>query len=129
MDYLFVYGTLMKKCKRNEWSNFLQKNARYIGEARIKGDLYKVDFYPGLVKSESVVHGEVYEIKDRSYVFHYLDQYEDFNAENPEHSLYLRERSEVVLEKSGEKKEAWVYYYNRPIGHLKKYPKGLFSEL
>ncbi|WP_304238335.1 gamma-glutamylcyclotransferase [Jiulongibacter sediminis] len=128
MEVLFVYGTLMKKCSRNEWSAFLQKNARYLGEATVKGDLYKVDYYPGLVKSENLVHGELYAFEDSSYVFHYLDQYEDYDSANPEESLYRREKSEVTLKESSETKNAWVYYYNRPTGHLEKYPEGLFKE-
>ncbi|MGR3809414.1 gamma-glutamylcyclotransferase family protein [Jiulongibacter sp. NS-SX5] len=126
MDLLFVYGTLMKKCSANEWSDFLQKNANYLGEAKTKGDLYKIDYYPGLILSENWVYGELFELNDPSYAFHYLDQYEDFNPAKPEKSLYLREKMEVLINDAVEL--AWVYIFNRPYKHFEKYPQGRFIE-
>ncbi|KPM49487.1 gamma-glutamylcyclotransferase family protein [Jiulongibacter sediminis] len=129
MEYLFVYGTLMQKCTRNEWSAFLLKNARYLGEAKIRGDLYKVDYYPGLIKSENWVYGELFEIQDSSYIFHYLDQYEDYRPNDPENSLYTREKSEVWLTDNSVKSfSSWVYYYKKPFRQFEKYPKGRFIE-
>jgi gamma-glutamylcyclotransferase (GGCT)/AIG2-like uncharacterized protein YtfP len=128
MEYLFVYGTLMQKCALNEWSVFLQKNATFKGEAKIKGDLYKVDYYPGLIKGDNWVYGELLEIQDSSYIFHYLDQYEDYLPNEPENSLYTREKSEVWLTENEECYISWVYFYKKPFRHLEKYPKGRFIE-
>lgn len=124
--YLFVYGTLMRKCPANEWSDFLNNNAVYLGEAITAGNLFKVADYPGLVKGAGLVYGELYLLEDPTYVFHYLDSYEDYFPENPASSLYLREMAEVVTIETGEKKMSWLYYYNQPTDHCFKYPDGKF---
>ncbi|MCR9064949.1 MAG: gamma-glutamylcyclotransferase [Cytophagales bacterium] len=126
--YLFVYGTLMRKCKTNEWSVYLQKNAKYMGEAKVKGELYKIDFYPGLVSGDGWVYGEVYQLKNPESTLHFLDQYEDYQEGDTENSLYLRQETSVVLLKEKKSLQCLAYYYNKSIEGLKKYTDGKFSE-
>ncbi len=126
--YLFVYGTLMRKCKTNEWSVYLQKNAKYLGEAKVKGELYKIDFYPGLVSGDDWVYGEVYQLKNTESTLHFLDQYEDYQEGDTENSLYLRQETSVVLLKEKKSLQCTTYYYNKSIEGLIKYTDGKFSE-
>lgn len=128
MEYLFVYGTLMRKSLQNEWAAFLQQHADYLGEAMTEGVLYQVDYYPGLVKENGTVYGELYALEDPSYVLHFLDQYEDYFPQEPSKSLYLREKAMITLLPTAEKKEAWLYYYNQATDHLPRYPDGRFAE-
>ncbi len=126
MQYLFVYGTLMKKCPQNEWSAFLQENAVYVDEATIEGALYKIDYYPGLVKGKGTVYGEVYTLHENSKILPLLDEYEGYLLEDSINSLYLRDASQVKLSRTDKIIEAWIYYYNRSITDLKRYNSGIF---
>lgn len=59
--HVFVYGTL----RRGEINdiNRLQPAPRYLGEARIRGVLYDLGHYPGVILGgEGWVQGEVYAI-------------------------------------------------------------------
>ncbi|MFT7421656.1 MAG: gamma-glutamylcyclotransferase (GGCT)/AIG2-like uncharacterized protein YtfP [Algoriphagus sp.] len=126
MHYIFVYGTLMKKCPPNEWSAFLEENAVYVDEAAVEGGLYKVDFYPGLVKEKGTVYGEVFALNKASETLAFLDEYEDYRINDKTNSLYLRESSIAKLVRTDKIVKTWVYYYNKPSDGLKKYDSGVF---
>jgi gamma-glutamylcyclotransferase (GGCT)/AIG2-like uncharacterized protein YtfP len=127
MEFLFVYGTLMRKYKPNDWTIFLQSNSKYMGEANINGLLYKVDYYPGLVKGEGIVFGELYKLHNAKLTLEKLDEYEDYDPKNKSNSLYVREISEIVLMEENKKMEAWVYYYNCGIDVFELDIEGRFS--
>jgi gamma-glutamylcyclotransferase (GGCT)/AIG2-like uncharacterized protein YtfP len=63
LRHVFVYGTL-RRGGRND-INRLQPAPRYVGMGEVKGNLYHLDWYPGLTlggeKAVTVV-GEVYEV-------------------------------------------------------------------
>ncbi len=127
-SYLFVYGTLMKKCKPNQWSEFLHQNAVYLGEGITTGKLFKIDFYPGLVEDENgEVYGEVYLLKNEKEVLSRLDEYEDYFPENLKKSLYLRKikpiylKDEIVI-------SSWTYVFNQSTENKSLYPNGRFVE-
>lgn len=126
MSYIFVYGTLMKKCKPNKWSKFLRDNAEYIGEAEVAGELYKIDFYPGLIKGSGKVFGELFELKNPNKTLPILDDYEDFNDSNISDSLYTRELCNVRLTHNDLVVEAWAYYFNGVVSEKSKYSSGRF---
>jgi len=64
-DRLFVYGTLMRGFD-HPMARLLSRNADFLGEARCRGRLYRMEhhrikYYPGLVLSDDpadVVFGE-----------------------------------------------------------------------
>ena len=75
---IFVYGTL-KRAFNNEFARFLHSNASFFGEATVKGKLYLMDWYPGLILSGDGydVYGEVFEIEHNiKEVSEMLDDYE-----------------------------------------------------
>lgn len=126
MEFLFVYGTLMKKCQRNEWSTYLHENSKYIGEAWAEGLLYKVAHYPGLVKGDGKVHGELYQLKSPRESLEILDEYESYFEHNIQKSQYLRELTEIFLTEENKTIKAWVYYYNFSLEELELYRDGKF---
>ncbi|WP_162628012.1 gamma-glutamylcyclotransferase family protein [Arcticibacterium luteifluviistationis] len=119
----------MKKYKPNEWSAFLQKNATYVGEASVEGKLYRIDFYPGLVKAEGTVYGEVYKLHEPELVLPRLDDYEDFRPDNLDDSLYLRENVEVKMLHNQKKKTSLIYYFNKSVKYYSEITSGRFSPL
>lgn len=61
--YVFVYGTLRREGRLD--INRLQPAPRFVGMGRIKGSLYPLDGYPGLLldgEEPGTVVGEVYQI-------------------------------------------------------------------
>ena len=52
--YLFVYGTLRKECETNAHKQYLS-SADFVSPAKIRGKLFMVDYYPGLVLSETTL--------------------------------------------------------------------------
>lgn len=124
-DYIFVYGTLMRKCEPNTWSAQLQNKAKFLGDATTTGELYLVDFYPGIIKGNGLVHGEIYQF-DQESLLKVLDEYEDCNLENPSNSLYIRERQPCKLNCNGKELNCWVYFYNQSITGLRRIENGIF---
>lgn len=122
---VFVYGTLRRGCGSGAHRRYLG-NAELIGEGKVKGQLYQVDIYPGLVldSEDHWVLGEVYQLPNKA-TLAALDDYEGVGLpfENPQE--YRREVVEVALE-GGERIKAWTYVYNWPVRNLAPIATGDF---
>lgn len=109
-ELVFVYGTL-----RKEGSNgFRMGSSRCLGAGTVGGDLYRIDWYPGLVLGgENAVIGELYEVArcDLSA----LDEYEG--------DAYRRKKVSVTME-NGQAIEAWIWEYIQEISGLERIPSG-----
>lgn len=114
-SYLFVYGTLRSDSpKKSPVKNVLHLYAEWWCKATIKGKLYEIDWYPGLVLSDNpddIVLGEIFRITDEESLLARLDEYEGCTKDFPEPHEYSREKISVVTE-DGETVEAWAYIYN-----------------
>ena len=109
---LFVYGTLRKDVP-NSTFQMLERDARFVGYARIMGRMYSVGEYPGLVPSRERgywVHGEVYALENPPKTLALLDDYEGCGPEDPEPHEFERAEHTAVLE-SGVEDNVWVYVY------------------
>lgn len=110
-SYLFVYGTLRPE-SGHAMSLWLAQHGHYLGEARLKGTLYQVSYYPGLTPGEGWVTGDVYACAPD--VWPMLDEFEGVSGAQPE---YERRLTPVLLA-SGQWLSAWVYWYLHPTGGL-----------
>ena len=117
MHYVFVYGTLRSACETGAHKQYLNR-ADFISPAKIRGQLFMVDYYPGLVLSESEnwAIGEIYLLEDEAQL-HDLDVYEGCAKKSPQPHEYERRMTQVVLS-SGEPMDAWVYVYKQSADHL-----------
>ena len=52
-----------------------------------------------------------------------LDDIEGYTHDDPDRSLYTRLRTKVTLE-DGQARDAWVYFYNAPLGAAPRIPSG-----
>ena len=95
---VFVYGTLRRGGLRAMPDVF--PGAKFVGGASVRGRLYDLGEYPGLLlgESDSRVVGEVYEVDDAT-----LDRMDAIEASDD----YRRRRVEVSLDTGGG--ECWVY--------------------
>jgi gamma-glutamylcyclotransferase (GGCT)/AIG2-like uncharacterized protein YtfP len=119
-DYLFVYGTLRPACD-HAMAGFLAKRARLLGSARVRGRLYQLDWYPGLlgpVAADDWVQGDLYELTDPEPTLADLDRYEiDASA--------LFERSLVpAVRDTQEQVSAWVYFYRGEVREAQRIASG-----
>lgn len=107
---LFVYGTLNEP---EALTRLLGSRERWreVGSGCVRGMLFDLGDYPGLVASESThdqVRGMVIELADPEIALTRLDAYEGVHD-----GLYVRTEMPVRLE-GGRSVNAWVYVYNRP---------------
>lgn len=118
MKRLFVYGTLMRPFQ-SSMTRFLEKHSSFAGEGRVRGRLYDLGKYPGLIldtHAESVVTGHVFLLNNEQLVLQVLDEYEGINPVQPEVSEYRREWIPVATPTGA--LECWAYLYNRETGQL-----------
>jgi len=106
-DFLFVYGTLMRKHPNHS----LMKGARFIGEAVLENHhLVDLGSYPGAIPgNKGCIYGELYIVPWT--LISKLDEYES------EGSLYIRSDIQVVCE--DKKYWAMTYLYNREVSKSK----------
>jgi gamma-glutamylcyclotransferase (GGCT)/AIG2-like uncharacterized protein YtfP len=128
-DLLFVYGTLMRGFE-HPIAKLLQNGADFIGAARCRGRLYRVQHYPALVLSDDAddaVFGEVYRLRSPGELLRQFDMYEACGEGFAEPTEYVRQVLPVTLD-DGAVSEAWTYVYNWPVAHLPRIASGRFVE-
>jgi gamma-glutamylcyclotransferase (GGCT)/AIG2-like uncharacterized protein YtfP len=127
-DALFVYGTLMRET-RHPMANRLLSQSRYIGPAAIRAKLYNLGSYPGAVPSDKdrdTVRGDVIRLLRPAASFAWLDDYEGCGNGSAEPHAYKRVITPAVLS-TGEKLDAWVYFYVMPVRSARRIPHGRYS--
>ena len=113
-DRVFFYGTLMTGFNRRLRAG-VDSKLRYVGRGSIRAILFDLGIYPAAVPGEGHVWGELFETDEPELVLAGLDSIEGYRPGDPEHSLYIRVQSPVTLE-DGRTLQAWVYFYNAPLG-------------
>jgi gamma-glutamylcyclotransferase (GGCT)/AIG2-like uncharacterized protein YtfP len=117
-DLFVFYGMLKAHAAGHPEDLGLAGAGRYLGPCRIRGALYDLGAYPGLLPGEQLCHGELYQV-DKPEIAEALDAFEDLVPDDPNGSLYLR-CPVPVLDTSGAAtgQTAWAYLYNRSAaGH------------
>jgi gamma-glutamylcyclotransferase (GGCT)/AIG2-like uncharacterized protein YtfP len=56
-----------------------------------------------------------------------LDEIEGFRPSEPDRSLYTRVLTDVKME-DGSTRQAWVYFYNAPLGRAQRIESGDYLE-
>jgi len=126
-NFIFVYGTLRKDAG-HELFHVLARNAAFVGEAVVRGRLFNLGSYPGVVLSDDPaesVKGELYEIAQskQKAVLDLLDHYEGCAPDDREPHEYRRELVDVSTT-PGATVQAWVYLLNRPTDRLEPIASG-----
>jgi len=123
-DLLFVYGTLRRGCA-TPWARRLARESSWLGEAHVRGRLYRIDGYPGLVVTETggTVRGDLLRLNDPAETLAWLDAYEETGPAFPEPWEYRRVAAPVHQGGRGERR-AWTYVYDWPVTELQPLADG-----
>ena len=126
-QFVFFYGTLMAGFDRRRRAG-IDSKLTYRGRGSIQAALFDLGIYPAAVPApEGVVWGEVYEMADPDAVIAALDDIEGYRSDDPDKSLYSRTRADVRMPDDSTE-QAWVYFYNAPLGRAPRIPSGDYLE-
>ena len=120
-EFLLLYGSLGSS-EATHAELRLDKALQRLGSREIRGSLYDLDRYPGLVLGSSVVVAELFKIRDRSVLLR-LDEFEEYDHAKPEQSLFRRTtlqlpryHSWITDKLHGHPRiDAWIYLYNQSV--------------
>jgi gamma-glutamylcyclotransferase (GGCT)/AIG2-like uncharacterized protein YtfP len=123
-DHVFFYGTLMSPFNRPGRQRITPK-LHYKGRGTINAALFDLGIYPAAIPTDDAgrVWGEVYETADLQSVLSVLDEIEGYRPSEPDRSLYTRLLTDVTLD-DGSAIQAWVYFYNAPLGQAQRIMSG-----
>ena len=115
-ELVFVYGTL----RAGASNHFRMAGAEFVGKAWVRGMLFRVDWYPGLVIDEEArpVRGELYRVPPE--LLAALDDFE--GAAGRTDDEFVRVYAKVDSTGSSEGLSAWVWEYRGPCAGLDSVP-------
>ncbi len=110
MKYLFVYGSLRKGNAPPIIAETADK-LKFVAEAFVYGKLFDLGKYTALkLDGENKIFGQILELPEDERVLQRLDEYEGFNVNNPQTSLFVR--TETTAHFGDEQMQTWIYEYN-----------------
>jgi len=119
-DYLFAYGTLIPGCEPPQMSAVCAR-MELVGEATVRGVLYNLGTFPGVVEGEGVVRGVVLRVPPEAWAA--MDAYEGCPIPGGDDGLFKRILTRATLTGGGEV-ECWLYVYAREVGNRGPVPSG-----
>jgi gamma-glutamylcyclotransferase (GGCT)/AIG2-like uncharacterized protein YtfP len=94
-------------------ARLLANSAALVGTAHVRGRLYQIDSYPGLILSDGAdewVKGDIYQPHDPSTLLPVLDDYEGCGAGNKPPFEFERVVTQATLDNCRPVR-CWVYVY------------------
>jgi len=120
---VFVYGTL-----RGGGSNhFRMERARFVGAARVRGRLYRIDWYPGLVfdSEGDWISGELYAVD--AVLLAELDEFEGLAVGEASGCEYRR--VQVMADSGSGAVPAWAWEWLGPVEEARRLAGGDWIEM
>jgi gamma-glutamylcyclotransferase (GGCT)/AIG2-like uncharacterized protein YtfP len=110
-DYLFAYGTLIPGCEPAHM-NAICSRMECIGEGTVRGLLYDLEHYPGVVEGEGIVVGVVVRVPHDAWPT--MDAYEGCPGPGGGEGLFRRIMTRATLNE-GRELDCWLYVYSRAV--------------
>ena len=126
-NHLFVYGSLMGDIDTSI-ARLLKNNSVFLGLAQVKGTLYDLGSYPGLIvdpKAPYQIQGHLFRMHRPNYLLPFLDEYE--GTANPNVPNEYR-RELIQLDFESKRQSCWVYSYNLSVDGLPIIESGNYLE-
>jgi gamma-glutamylcyclotransferase (GGCT)/AIG2-like uncharacterized protein YtfP len=121
-EHVALYGSLMREYEEQDFIGVREK-LEYVGDCTLRGELYSLGDWPGMVVGDGQVTGELFKVKDES-AFAALDQTEHFVPAKPTGCKYLRRSVRLVEPEI----DAWTYIYNWPLTDEPRVSGGSWSQ-
>jgi len=115
--YLFLYGSLLTGTPDRLLNKQVRRLLRHAPTATIQARLYNLGHYPGVIPSAARtdrVYGRVITLANPR-LLRQLDRYEDYIADEPAKSEFIRILMPAQLLPSRKYSDCWVYTYNGDI--------------
>ena len=99
-----------------------------VGKGTVRGTLYDLGSYPGAVLDDGSprrISGTVYRLPPGDDVLPRLDDYEGFDPQVPQASLFIRRLHPVDLD-GGRTLPCWIYEYTGSTGHAAIIENGMY---
>jgi gamma-glutamylcyclotransferase (GGCT)/AIG2-like uncharacterized protein YtfP len=119
-DYLFAYGTLIPGCEPAHM-NAICSRMEFIGEGTVRGLLYDLVHYPGVVEGKGTVRGVVVSVPNDAWAA--LDAYEGCPIPCGGDGLFRRIITRATLD-DGRQVDCWLYVYARDVEGRRVVPSG-----
>ena len=116
---LATYGTLMRGFDAQDRLG-VRDRLSFVGGCRWDGDLYDLGAFPGAVRGDGCVHGELFRLSSPA-VWAVLDDYEGYDPEREAASPFVRRR---VRLRRPPGRTAWVYWFNGTPEEAQRIPSG-----
>jgi len=112
---VFVYGTL----RRGGSNAFRMDAGEWLGSATVRGRLYKIDWYPGLVLDPAgdPIPGDLFEVGVAQLAE--LDEFEGVSAAEVEGSVYRRVET-IATRPDGSTVTAWIWEWIGPVDEARR---------
>lgn len=108
-NLIAFYGTLRPSSNRSEFTRL--KGLKVLDKVcRIRGIVYDLGDYPGLLPGDGEVEVEICELVDPK-VLQSIDEYEEYRLTQPADSLFVR----FPIQLPGTPEECWIYFYNQSV--------------
>ncbi|HUH62001.1 MAG TPA: gamma-glutamylcyclotransferase family protein [Terracidiphilus sp.] len=128
-EYLFAYGTLQPGRAPTEIAPAVDR-LQLVDKGFVRGVLYDLGDYPGAVldpSSNRKIFGTIFKLADESGTLHQLDEYEGFDPNGPDESLFVRLLHPVNLATGGTL-PCWIYVYNRKTESARVVETGVYTK-
>lgn len=124
--YLFAYGTLRRGAAA-DLSVQYPDAVRWHSAGWLKGHLFRVTYYPGLVlyPADQRVVGDIFELMQPNHMLQVLDAFEACSPQSPPPHEYVR-RLLTINRADAPSLQAWVYVYNHGTQTLDSISSGDF---
>lgn len=109
MKVLAVYGTL----KKGSYNHGYLLNAKYLGQSTVRGLMYLIGSYPGLVEPENALPGD--EVREFDVELYEVDEHIHRGIRSMELGAGYYEK-DIDFNVNGETITAGVYFKQRPEG-------------
>lgn len=120
--HIFFYGTLMQGFDLRRRIG-IDRLVELVGPATTRAALFDLGSYPGAIKGNGSVRGELYRMLDPRTLLLHLDAVEGYERDAAWRSLYVREAVTLTTDR-GADMTAWVYFYARCVGDAVWIPSG-----
>ncbi len=110
-DYLFAYGTLIPGCAPAQMNSICSR-MELIGEGTVRGTLYDLGTFPGVLAGDDMVRGVLLRVPSDAWAA--MDAYEGCSVADDGNALFRRVITCATLD-DGAQIDCWLYVYARDV--------------